>query len=329
MQERIPLSYGEDSQLSVLPALPTMYDLPSEDPEEHGLPDDFHDLQPQLLSRTLRLSGYNSQEIYTASDLNLYYDLSHLQWYKRPDWFLVVGVPRLYPGEGDGDRESYVIWQEKVSPIVIVEFLSPGTEADDLGRFAPKKKKESAQKTADPNAPPSKFEVYEKILKVPHYIVFNKRGSILRYFQLIGDAYQEQEVATDNPRIWIADLGVGLALWQGIFEGMPKTWLRWCDANGTVLLTDTETALQGEAEALKRQQQAELQREQAELEREQAELEREQAKLEREQAELEREQAELKLRRTVLSLHEIGMTIAQVAQITGLTEAEVEAIVQS
>jgi hypothetical protein len=32
--------------------LPTMYDLPSEDPEEPGLPDEFHDLQPQLLSRT-------------------------------------------------------------------------------------------------------------------------------------------------------------------------------------------------------------------------------------------------------------------------------------
>jgi hypothetical protein len=29
--------------------LPTMYDLPSEDPEEPGLPDEFHDLQPQLL----------------------------------------------------------------------------------------------------------------------------------------------------------------------------------------------------------------------------------------------------------------------------------------
>ncbi len=29
--------------------LPTIYDLPSEDPEEPGLPDDFHYFQPQLL----------------------------------------------------------------------------------------------------------------------------------------------------------------------------------------------------------------------------------------------------------------------------------------
>jgi hypothetical protein len=44
--------------------LPNMYDLPSEFPEEPGLPDvrasawrdEFHDLQPQLLRRTLALA---------------------------------------------------------------------------------------------------------------------------------------------------------------------------------------------------------------------------------------------------------------------------------
>ena len=299
MQQRIP-TYSEDLQLATLPALPTMYDLPSEDPEEPGLPDDFHDLQPQLLSRTLRLSGYGSQEIYTASDLNLYYDLTHPLWHKRPDWFLVVGVPRLYP-EGDGDRDSYVIWQEKVSPMVIVEFLSPGTDADDLGRFAPK-----PPKPQPANSPPLKFTVYEQILKVPHYIVFNKRDRSLRYFQLIGGAYQEQAVAASNPRIWIADLNIGLAVWRGTFEGLPKSWLRWCDGNGNLLLTDTEAALEEKAIAQQQQQQAEA---------------------ERQQAELRQGQAELKLRQTVLSLHEMGMAIAQIAQITGSSEGEIEAIV--
>ena len=289
MQQR---AYSEDSQIAALPALPTMYDLPSEDPEEPGLPDEFHDLQPQLLSRTLRLSGYSSQEIYTASDLNLYYDLAHPLWHKRPDWFLVVGVSRLY--EGESDRASYVMWQEKVSPVAVVELLSPGTEADDLGRFAPKPPGVSA----DLKAPPSKFEVYEQILKVPHYVVFNKRDSHLRYFRLVEGIYQEQAVATSNPRLWIAELEVGLAVWQGLFEGMPKSWLRWCDANGTLLLTDTEAALQEAAVALQRQQQAELQQ----------------------------QRAELQMRRTVLSLTALGMPIAQISQITGLSESEVKAI---
>jgi Uma2 family endonuclease len=300
MQQRIPSSDIEDPRLAALPPFPTMYDLPSEDPEEPGLPDDYHDLQPQLLSRTLRLSGHSSPEIYTASDLNLYYDLTHPLWHKRPDWFLVVGVPRLYP-QGDGDRDSYVLWQEKVSPAVIIEFLSPGTEADDLGRFAPK-----PLKPKPANSPPYKFTVYEQILQVPHYIVFNKRDQSLRYFLLVQGAYQEQIVATSNPRLWIPALNIGLGIWRGTFEGMPKSWLRWCDAHGNLFLTDTETALERETAALAQQQQAEL---------------------EREQAELERERAQRSLQRMVLSLSETGMAIAQIAQMSGLSEREVGAIV--
>jgi Uma2 family endonuclease len=293
MQQRIPLISEDSKILAALPPLPTMYDLPSEDPEEPGLPDEFHDLQPQLLSRTLRLSRYSSQEIYTASDLNLYYDLAHPLWHKRPDWFLVVGVPRLYNGESD--RASYVIWQEKVSPAVIVEFLSPGTDIDDLGRFSPKP---SVPVQTSSNVPPSKFQVYEQILKVPHYIVFNKRDSSLRYFRLSSGRYQEQVVAATNPRLWIPELEVGLAVWQGTFEGLPQAWLRWCDAHGILLPTDTEAALQREAEA----------------------------QLQLDQAQLQRHQAELQVRQTVLNLIAFGMAIEQVAQMTGLSVPEVEAI---
>jgi Uma2 family endonuclease len=51
--------------------LPTMYDLPSEDPEEPGLPDEFHLWQPQLLSFTFEPPAYSRDRIFTASDLNL------------------------------------------------------------------------------------------------------------------------------------------------------------------------------------------------------------------------------------------------------------------
>ena len=57
--------------------LPTMYDLPSEFPEEPRLPDEFHDLQPQLLSRSLSLAGYSRDNWFTGSDLNLYYDVHY------------------------------------------------------------------------------------------------------------------------------------------------------------------------------------------------------------------------------------------------------------
>lgn len=52
--------------------LPTMYDLPSEDPEEPGLPDEYHYLQPQLLSATFRLTNYSSDQVFSVGDMNLY-----------------------------------------------------------------------------------------------------------------------------------------------------------------------------------------------------------------------------------------------------------------
>ena len=58
--------------------------------------------------------------------------MHHQLWHKRPDWFLVVGVSRFY-NERDL-RLSYVMWQEEVSPMVVVELLSPGTEKEDLGQ---------------------------------------------------------------------------------------------------------------------------------------------------------------------------------------------------
>ena len=45
-QMRLPAQ--TDPPRSPRQTLPTMYDLPSEDPEEPGLPDEFHDYQPPL-----------------------------------------------------------------------------------------------------------------------------------------------------------------------------------------------------------------------------------------------------------------------------------------
>jgi Uma2 family endonuclease len=221
--------------------LPTMYDLPSEDPEDPGLPDEFHDLQPQLLSATLRLTDVARNQIFTGTDLNLYYDLNHLRWYKRPDWFAVLGVPRLY--DGTELRMSYVVWQEEVSPSVIVELISEGTEKEDLGET------ESAEGEA-----PTKWVVYEQILKVPYYIVYDRYKDILRAYQWVDGQYQA--LVIENDRTWLPDLKLGLGIWNGEYDGVNRKWLRWIDAEGNWIPTPLE--------------QAEQQREQAEQQREQA-----------------------------------------------------------
>jgi Uma2 family endonuclease len=299
-----------------------MYDLPSEDPEEPGLPDVFHDLQPQLLSATLRLRTYPADQVFTGTDLNLYYDVRHSLWHKRPDWFLVLGVPRLYD-EVDL-RASYVVWQEGVNPFVVVELLSPGTENEDLGRYAElsvasdtKLEPESdteveaelpqiANGRSAKEKPPSKWQVYEQILRVPYYIVFSRYTNQLRFFKLIGGHYQEQSLDPANPRLWIPELELGLGLWHGDYEGITRPWLRWYDKQGTWIPTDAERN-----KALT--QQAEQERQRAEQLAQQAEQERQRA-----------EQAEHQLRQIVLNLVRQGMSTAQIAQLTGLSAAEVE-----
>ncbi|MFM2062727.1 MAG: hypothetical protein RLZZ507_2397 [Cyanobacteriota bacterium] len=55
--------YQIDPPLSPQEALPTMYDLPSENQEEPGLPDEFHLLQPELLRITFRPPTYTEDNI--------------------------------------------------------------------------------------------------------------------------------------------------------------------------------------------------------------------------------------------------------------------------
>jgi Uma2 family endonuclease len=254
--------------------LPTMYDLPSEDPEEPGLPDEFHLWQPRLLDETFRPTTYPATEILTASDLNLYYDLRHPLWYKRPDWYAVVGIPKLY--EEKDLRLSYVMWQEGISPLIAIELLSPGTEKEDLGKTL---------RIAD--QPPTKWEVYERILRIPYYVVFDRYTDTLRTFVIQANKYVEQDLT--EPRLWIPDLEIGLGLWQGSYNNIDRLWLRWYDANNQWIPTPAE--------------QAQQERQQADLERQRAEQERQQADLERQRAEQERQRADL----MAAKLRELGI----------------------
>jgi Uma2 family endonuclease len=216
----------------------------------------------------------------------------HAQWYKRPDWFGVVGVPRLYD-EFDM-RLSYVVWQEGVNPFVVVELLSPGTQKEDLGEFDDEKlASESQEELADnrpaiepdsESKPPRKWEVYEQILRIPYYAVFSRYTNQLRVFKMEGAHYRELEL--NQSRAWIPDLELGLGLWQGEYEGIERLWLRWYDAQGNWILTA-----------------AEQERQRAEQERQRAEQERQRA----EQAESRAQEAEARLESLMQRLRESGI----------------------
>lgn len=184
-----------------------------------------------------------------------------------------MGVPHLY--EERDLRLSYVVWQEGVSPTVVVELLSPGTEKEDLGRTL-----------RDVTQPPSKWEVYEQILRIPYYIVFDRYTDTLRIFQLVGAYYTEVNVS--EGRFWIDPLELGMGLWEGTYQQVTRLWLRWYDAAGNWIPTLAERA--------------EQERQHARQERERAKQERERAERERERAERERKRAE----RLAARLRELG-----------------------
>jgi hypothetical protein len=95
-----------------------------------------------------------------------------------------------------------------------------------------------------------------------YYAIFDPdrhlKSSLLRIYGLTLGAYQELEGH------WLPDIGLGLALWEGAYEGAHDTWLRWCDQDGRVIPTGAEYA---KAEA----ERAETERQRAETERQRAE----------------------------------------------------------
>ena len=273
--------------------LPTMYDLPSEDPEESGLPDEFHDFQPKLLRETCRPKTYLPSEYFIGTDINLYYDSRNTRWYKRPDWFLALGASI---GDQQEDmRWSYVVWQEGISPFLVVELLSPGTENEDLGR-----------NIREIGKPPIKWEVYERMLRIPFYVVFDRYDNHLQVFSLDGDRYRQWELS--EPRVWFDALELGLGVWEGVHQGFEGKWLRWYDASGVWVPTDAEARQIAEAEvesARSVSQQSEVARQQAET---QAEIERS-----------ARVETEAKLTAAIPQLIGLGLTAEQIASSLGLT----------
>ena len=253
-----------DPPLSPRDTLPTMYDLPSENHEENGV-DQFHSFQSELLWLTFFPANYRSDRIFSACDLNLYYDVHHQNWYKRPDWFGVVGVPKLYDDEDL--RLSYVIWQEGVSPHIVVELLSPSTEKEDLGESRLNASRNGAsQNGASQNGqsekPPAKWDVYEKILRIPYYVIFSRYTDRMRVFTLQSDRYVEQDLA--ESKIWMPEIELGIGLWQGRYKGVNRLWLRFYDANNDWILLEAEKLELDKQLAQQRAEQAELDKKLAE-----------------------------------------------------------------
>ncbi len=131
--------------------------------------------------------------------------------------------------------------------------------------------------------------IYQNQLRVPEYFWFDPfNPDDWAGFFLQHGVYQPLAPNAQNQLV-SQSLGLALQCWQGSYKGINATWLRWATLEGELLLTPEE-----------------------------------QERLRAEQERLRAEQAEFQLQQTVRNLLQEGMTVEQVARLTGLSKAQLE-----
>ena len=160
-----------------------------------------------------------------------------------------------------------------------------------------------------------KAETYARI-GIGYYVLHDPErwlgGRPLRAFELVGRHYVELLDCR-----WLEQLGLGLTLWEGAFEGWRRTWLRWCDRDGKLLETGEERAEEERAKARRaevdaREARAEVEQERSRTREAEAEVELERTRAREAEAKVELErsrtrEAEARADRLQARLRELGL----------------------
>ena len=199
---------------------------------------------------------------YVSGNMFIYYEPGNRLKHVSPDVFVVLGVPK------DKERDAYFVWLEGRGPDLVIELTSATTRGEDTGE---------------------KKRIYQDILGVPEYILFDPYGEYLKPalqgFRLQQGKYVEIE-AVDG-RLPSEVLGLQ-------FEGHGKELRLYDPAAGRWLATAPEREFQIEAKL--GQTEARLGQTEAKLGQTEAKLGQSEAKLGQTAAELG--QTEVRLRQT-------------------------------
>jgi Uma2 family endonuclease len=167
---------------------------------------------------------YADGQFAIGHDSGIYYHHTQppLDGCKAPDWFLVVGVPPMLDGEY---RRSYVMWQELVKPMIVMEFVSG-----------------DGREERDTTPRTGKFWIYEKAIAAGYYVIFESLTPSVEVYRLQGVDYVPVS-ANAAGRFPIEPLRVELGLWKGTYREMDLHWLRvWDSASGEMLMLGEERA---------------------------------------------------------------------------------------
>ncbi|MEH1895340.1 MAG: Uma2 family endonuclease [Nostoc sp.] len=185
--------------------------------------------QKRLLISSL-YSSIQQQTFLAAANVGIYH--TDGQPAIVPDVFLslYVQVPQNW---WEKQNRCYMVWRFGKPPEVVLEIVS-NKEGDELGK---------------------KLKIYEH-MRASYYIVYDPNQQlaekILHVYELRGTRYFE------TSETWLEQVGFGITLWEGEFEGRQDHWLRWCYQDGNVLSTGDERASQSEQRASEAEQRNQL-----------------------------------------------------------------------
>jgi Uma2 family endonuclease len=194
---------------------PPAIELPAEDGEPLESP--WHRAQINLLIETLQHHWRGRTDYFVGGNMFIYYSARQARErdYKGPDFFVVQ------PADGQRARRAWILWEEEGQyPNLIIELLSPTTAAADLG---PKK------------------DLYERKFKTPEYFCFDPESNQLRGWHLSDSGYTPL-APTPQSHLPSHELQLRLGLWEGVYQNIVATWLRFFDLSGKLIPTAEERA---------------------------------------------------------------------------------------
>jgi Uma2 family endonuclease len=155
---------------------------------------------------------------------------------EAPDWFYVPGVPATLNGQ---PRRSYVLWQELISPLIILEFVSgDGSEERDTTPWT------------------GKFWIYEQVIHPAFYGIYEVQKASVEVYRHVENHF-ELVLPNERGHFSIPLMDVELGIWQGRYQNLDLPWLRWWDSQGLLLLSGDERADQERQRADQERQRAE------------------------------------------------------------------------
>jgi Uma2 family endonuclease len=175
---------------------------------------DWHRELMTALIATLKSFFAGHPNIYVSGNLLLFYVPGNRRRHVSPDVFVVKGVPRH-------DRPNYLLWEEGKAPKCVIELTFSSTREEDLD---------------------VKFQLYQDVLRVPEYFLFDPLGDYLepplQGYRLLQGRYRP--IPAFRGRFPSKELGLHL-----VSQGRE---LRWYDPRKKqVLPTPTEALAQEQA----------------------------------------------------------------------------------